>query len=156
LSDTGRFSQRQPNTFSRKPRCWEDRFRSELHCRGVRDFGEAGIYVSLAEDKETFYSDISRHFGINCEECEKRSIRIFLDYATIKEEGISAMMESMLEEIMKVGAKRLVIDSFTAMAQAFKEPFESRIILHTILGKIVRRMSAQRYLYVKSPMEQTL
>jgi len=126
-------------------------FGANFICKGVRDFGETGVYVSLAEDKETFYSNISRHFGINCEKCEKRGMCIFLDYATVKEEGISAMMESILEEIMKVGAKLLVIDSFTAMAQAFKEPFESRIILHTILGKIVRRMGCTTLLICEVP-----
>lgn len=126
-------------------------FGANFICKGVRDFNETGIYVSLAEDKETFYSNISKHFGINCEECDKRSMCIFLDYATVKEEGISAMLESILEEIVKVKAKRLVIDSFTAMAQPFKDPFESRIILHTILGKIVRKMGCTTLLICEVP-----
>jgi len=126
-------------------------FGANFICKGVKDFDETGVYVSLAEDRETFYSNISKHFGTNCEECGKRGMCIFLDYATVKEEGISAMLESILEEIMKVNAKRLVIDSFTAMAQAFKEQFESRIILHTILGKIVRKMGCTTLLICEVP-----
>jgi len=126
-------------------------FSANFICKGVRDFGEAGIYVSLAEDRNVFYHNISSHFGINCEECANKDMCIFLDYATVKEEGVSAILESMLEEIMRVNAKRLVIDSFTAMAQAFKDPFESRIVLHTILGKIVRKTGCTTLLICETP-----
>jgi len=126
-------------------------FGANFICKGARDFGETGIYVSLAEDKETFYTNISRHFGVNCRECQKRDMCIFLDYATVKEEGVSAILESMLEEIMRVNAKRLVVDSFTAMSQALKEPFEARIILHTIMGKIVRKMDCTTLLICEIP-----
>lgn len=126
-------------------------FGANFICKGVRVFNEAGIYVSLAEDKETFYANISRHFGVNCGECPKKGMCIFLDYATIKEEGISAILESMLEEITRVNAKRLVVDSFTAISQALKEPFEARIILHTIMGKIVRRLGCTTLLICEIP-----
>lgn len=126
-------------------------FSANFICKGVREFNESGIYVSLAEDKETFYDNISKHFNIKCEECQRRNKCIFLDYVTVKEEGISAMLESIIKEVMKVNAKRLVIDSFTAITQAFKEPFETRIILHTIIGKIVRMTCCTTLLICEVP-----
>jgi hypothetical protein len=42
--------------------------------------------------------------------------------------------------VTALNAKRLVIDSFSAMAQAFKEPIEARSILHNVLEKIVRSL----------------
>jgi len=46
----------------------------------------------------------------------------------------------------------LVIDSFSAMAQAFKEPIEARSILHNVLGKIVRRLGCTTILIVEVPI----
>ena len=56
------------------------------------------------------------------------------------EKGLPTVLEMILEEVTRSKAKRLVIDSFSAMAQAFKEPIEARIIIHNILGKLVRQL----------------
>jgi len=54
--------------------------------------------------------------------------------------------------VVASNAKRLVIDSFSAMAQAFKEPIEARSILHNILGKLVRQLGCTTLLIVEVPM----
>ena len=57
---------------------------------------------------------------------------------TVTERAVSDVLNRIIEEVMSLNAKRLVIDSFSTLDQAFKEKIEARIILHTILGKIVK------------------
>lgn len=44
-----------------------------------------------------------------------------------------------MREIDDLKAKRLVIDSFTGLSQAFKDPIEVRAVIHMMLSKMVRR-----------------
>jgi circadian clock protein KaiC len=100
--------------------------------------GEPGLYVSLAEDRETFLKNMKR-MSMDFERLEKEGKFKFLDYATVTEKGVSDILNSILEEMDGLKAKRLVIDSLTALSQAFKEPIEARVVIHTILGKMVRQ-----------------
>ncbi len=74
-----------------------------------------------------------------------------LDFTTVTEKGLSTVLEIVLEEVTVLGARRLVIDSFSAMAQAFKEPIEARLIIHNILGKLVRQLGCTTILIVEVP-----
>jgi len=89
--------------------------------------------------------------GFNFEELEKRNMFRFLDLVTAREEVAPAIMETMLREVSEFGAKRLVIDSFSAMAQAFKDAHEARIILHMVLSRVTRLMGCTAILVVEVP-----
>jgi circadian clock protein KaiC len=112
--------------------------------------GERGIYVGFAEDKEQFYRNM-RALGFDFERLEKEGQFSFLDMLTVKESGISSILELVIGKVAELGAKRLVIDSFSAMAQAFKEPHDARVVLHTILSKVARSMGCTTLLIVEVP-----
>ncbi|MEM1585826.1 MAG: ATPase domain-containing protein [Candidatus Bathyarchaeia archaeon] len=120
-----------------------------LH-NGIVNYGERGVYVSFAENREAFLSNMLS-LGFNFEELEKRGMFRFLDLVTAREEAAPAIMETVLREVSEFGAKRLVIDSFSAMAQAFKDTHEARIILHTILSRVTRLMGCTAILIVEVP-----
>jgi KaiC/GvpD/RAD55 family RecA-like ATPase len=117
---------------------------------GCIDYNECGAYVSFAEDKEQFYKNMMS-FGFDFERLEKEGKFFFFDMITVKETGISTILESIISKFTELGVKRLVIDSFSAMAQAYKKPHDMRIVLHTILGKIVRSMGCTTFLIVEIP-----
>ncbi len=120
--------------------------------RGAEDYGENGIYVSFAENKDTIIHNISRLFGRDLRKREEGDGKVkILDFTTVTEKGLSTILEMILEEVTRLKAKRLVIDSFSAMAQAFKEPIEARIIVHNILGKIVRQLGCTTLFIVEVP-----
>ncbi len=122
-----------------------------LH-KGAENHSENGIYVSFAENKDTIINNISRLFGRDLRKREKGNGKVkILDFTTVSEKGLSTVLEMVLEEVTVLGAKRLVIDSFSAMAQAFKEPIEARIIIHNILGKLVRHLGCTTVLIVEVP-----
>ena len=125
-------------------------FSAQFLYRGAVDRGEKGVYVSFAEDKEAFYRNM-RAFGFDFEKLEREGLFSFLDMLTVREAGISTLLELVIGRVAELGAKRLVVDSFSAMAQAFREPHDARIVLHTILGKLVRSMGCTTLLIVEIP-----
>lgn len=121
--------------------------------QGATAYGENGVYVSFAEGKDQLVRFTCHQLNIPLEECPlnmEEKVKI-LDLTTMKEEGISDVLNAILDEVKKIGAKRLVIDSFSAMAQAFREKIDVRIILHTILGKIVRQVGCTTLLVCEVP-----
>ncbi len=128
-------------------------FSARFLYRGAIDYGENGVYVSFAENRETFYKDML-NFGFDFKALRKKGQFKFFDMVTVKEEGVPHALNLILEEVHNFGAKRLVIDSFTAMAQAFKEPIEARAMIHIIMGKIVRHMGCTTILISEIPIGQ--
>ncbi|MEM3725396.1 MAG: ATPase domain-containing protein [Candidatus Bathyarchaeia archaeon] len=124
-------------------------FSMQFLYRGVKDYGENGIYVSFAESEEAIFHNMSKVFGFDIGDV-KDKLKV-LDFTTVTEKGLSTVLEMILEEVAASNAKRLVIDSFSAMAQAFKEPIEARSILHNILGKLVRQLGCTTLLIIEVP-----
>ncbi|MEM2153249.1 MAG: ATPase domain-containing protein [Candidatus Bathyarchaeia archaeon] len=117
---------------------------------GIVNYGERGIYVSFAENREAFLGNMLS-LGLDFEKLEEEGMFRFLDMVTAREEAAPTLMETVLREVSGFGAKRLVIDSFSALAQAFKEAHEARIILHTILSRVTRLMGCTTILIVENP-----
>ncbi|WXG42091.1 MAG: ATPase domain-containing protein [Candidatus Freyarchaeum deiterrae] len=128
-------------------------FSVKFLCNGIQS-GEAGIYVSFAEGEETFLHNMTKHLGSEYEKYIKSEKFSFLDNITVKEEGITSVLESILNEIQRLDAKRLVIDSYSALAQAFENKINVRIVVHTILGKMVRKSGCTTIIISEVPRGQ--
>lgn len=74
-----------------------------------------------------------------------------MSLVTTKEEGVSDSLHSILKEITDAQVTLLVIDSFTAMKDAFRDPIEARIVLNTVLGKMVRLLGSTTILIDEQP-----
>jgi circadian clock protein KaiC len=119
---------------------------------GATDFGESGVYISFGERKEVFFENMER-IGLDFADLEKRGLFKFLDLMTTKSGAVSDTLEIALDEVRQMKAKRLVLDSFTAMASAFSNRIEARIILH-LLEKLMRDSGCTTLLLVEVPMGQ--
>ena len=104
---------------------------------GVTDFDEPGIYVSFGENKESLRENMTKQFGPEFGRSLHSEKIKFLEFVVMTDVGLEAILTSILDEIKSTGAKRLVIDSYSAMAQLFKEG-ESRTVLHAVLGGPIR------------------
>ncbi len=111
---------------------------------------EKGVYVSFAEGRKPFL-EFMNALGIDLATQEQLGNIKILDMVTVKEEGLSTVLEQVLGAIQSLKAQRLVIDSFSAMGQAFTREIEARIMLHTILSKIVRGMGCTTILTCEIP-----
>jgi circadian clock protein KaiC len=94
---------------------------------GATERGEKGVYVSFAENKEDYYNNMIQ-FGMNMK---------FLDYPAMSKIGMREATTEILKVVMKFDAKRLVVDSITAILQVLGQE-ESRTFLHMVFGKVVK------------------
>ena len=120
---------------------------------GAVELGEPAVYISFAERKEVFFKNMEQ-FGFNFAQLETEGKFKFLDMMTSKNEAISDTLEIALEEVRSIKAKRLVVDSFSAMSLAFDKKIDARIILH-LLEKIMRSIDCTTLLLVEIPTGQS-
>ena len=98
---------------------------------------ENGVYVSFTEADYSFYNNTDR-FGMKFREFAKQNKFSFIDFSAVTQDGIQDALEEVLATIKETHAKRIVIDSFSAIFQAFANPNDARIVLHVVLGKMLR------------------
>ena len=122
-----------------------------IYC-GATEYGENGVYVSFAESRESFIENM-KQFGFDFEKLESEGKFSYLDFLTVREAAISAILDVILKEIERLKAKRLVIDSFSALSQAFEREFDARIFIHAILSRIVRQIGCTTILIDEIPYE---
>jgi len=96
-----------------------------------------GIYVSFSEADYSFYNNTDR-FGMKFRGFQKQNKFSFLDFSAVTQGGIQDALEEVLATIKETNAKRIVIDSFSAILQSFVNLNEARIALHVVLGKMLR------------------
>ncbi|MEM1539628.1 MAG: ATPase domain-containing protein [Candidatus Bathyarchaeia archaeon] len=125
-------------------------FSAQFLYRGAVDHGERGLYVSFGEGKESFYENM-RGFDFDFEELERRGLFRFLDMITVQEQAVPSLLEIIVREAEKIKAERLVLDSFSALAQSFREPFNVRIVVHIILSKLIRSMGCTTIMIEEVP-----
>ena len=106
---------------------------------GAVKFNEPGVYASFLEDEERFY-DFMSGFSLDFRSLRDKGLFKYLAIPTLFEPGMSISVADILEAVESIGAKRLVIDSFTALSQMFKSSPEARVFLHSLLSKIARQM----------------
>jgi len=116
---------------------------------GAKNLNENGIYLSFAERREFFIENMKK-FEMDFETLEKEGKFKFLDLLTTREDTVSSTIGMLSREVLELDAKRLVVDSFTAMAQAFNRRIDARIILHMI-EKLMSKSGCTTLLLVELP-----
>ncbi|RLG06730.1 MAG: hypothetical protein DRN59_02515 [Thaumarchaeota archaeon] len=115
-------------------------FAASFIYNGIVRYGEPGVYGSMIEDERRFYEYMLR-FGMDFEKLRDRGLFRYVALPTLLEPGIPSIANALLEAVEEIGARRLVIDSYTAISQMFKSEGEARVFLHTVLSKIVRELN---------------
>ena len=121
---------------------------------GAVKFGERGLYVSLAEDEETFTRNMKK-LGYDFEKLEQQGLFKFVDALTLMEAGTSKLLELIIEESSSFKAQRLVVDSLTALAQGLKDSRELRVFLHSLFSKIMKGLNCTTILIEEIPIGET-
>jgi circadian clock protein KaiC len=112
--------------------------------------GEPSIYVSFAETKEQFLANMEK-FGLRLGKVINAGTFSFIDLTTVAPEGVPDALNLIVEQVAFAKGKRLVIDSFTALAQAFEKLIDARIILHVVLGKLVHDLGCTTLVLTEMP-----
>jgi circadian clock protein KaiC len=112
---------------------------------------ENAIYVSFSESKDQFFTNTER-FEMDFRKFQNQNKFSFLDLSSFTNEGIQDALEEVLATVKATHAKRIVIDSFSAILQSFENLNESRIALHVVLGKMLRAEGVTNMLIAEVPI----
>jgi KaiC/GvpD/RAD55 family RecA-like ATPase len=92
---------------------------------GAKKYDEPGVYISFSEPKESIY-DTASGVGCDLEELEKKGKFAFIKHSPHEVERILKEGGGTLRDtIDDLKAKRLVIDSLTAYALFFENPYRA-------------------------------
>ncbi len=106
---------------------------------GAAERGEKVVYVSFAESRMGYFRNM-RKLGMDLEKLEKNGSFRFLEFITVKKKGIEEETTAIMRAVTEFGAKRVVIDSLSAVLQILGLE-ESRVFLHAI-GKFMMTVGA--------------
>jgi len=118
---------------------------SQFLYKGIRENQENGVFVSLDESSEHFYSEMQQ-FGWDFRKAEKERQFAFIDatrisrVAMLKEElykeeshslrgkqlSIDKLIEDLQAKIQYINAKRVSVDTLAALTYRFPDPIERR------------------------------
>jgi circadian clock protein KaiC len=116
---------------------------------GVLKYNEKGLYVCFAETKDSLLRNLSR-FRWDLGNLERRRKISILDLSTTKEPGIQSNLNLILDTISDIGAKRLVIDSFTAFSMALTEATDIRFLIH-LLYRFLQQIGCTTVMIADTP-----
>lgn len=111
---------------------------------------ENALYISFSESKTQFYANTER-FGMDFEKFERQKKFTFLALASFTKSGIQDTLEEILSTIRNTKAKRVVLDSFSAISLAFEDQSEARTTVQVLLGKIMRSEEVTTMLIIEVP-----
>ena len=118
---------------------------SQFLYKGISQYNENGIFVSLDESKNHFYSEMLK-FGWDFQKAEEEGKFLFIDATRLsrvailkekmlkeetsslrgKELQIDRLIEDLQAKIQQIGAKRVVLDTLASLFYRFLEPIERR------------------------------
>ncbi len=99
---------------------------------GAVKCGENGVYASVIESGEKLKRNALR-FGWDLDVLEKEGKVQLVSLQSTMKAGVSTALETVLEALHTINAKRLVFDSLSALMTAFESTAEARSFLHIML-----------------------
>jgi len=124
-------------------------FAGQFLYNGAEKYGARGVYACFAETKRTFLKNMLR-FRWDFERLEKEKRISILDLSVTRETGLQTNLNTIMEALTSLDADRLVIDSFTAISMAFKEPIDIRVMVH-LLYKFLKKANCVSIIILDQP-----
>jgi KaiC/GvpD/RAD55 family RecA-like ATPase len=118
--------------------------------KGVKDYDECGLYVSLCETKDIFYSDM-KTIGLDFESLEEDQKFEYLELSISSELEMGRVSDKIVNALVRLRPKRLVIDSFSLIAQAQNNPYKAREIMDTIFRNLVSSLECTTLVIGEQP-----
>ena len=119
---------------------------------GIKKFGENGVFVTLEETPEHIFEEMDQ-FGWNLSEMEKSGKLRLVDASPIRrmpselklgkvsiekgEFSMIALINAIQENVKEIGAKRIVIDTLSALVFQYPEKNERRTAILDLVQAII-------------------
>ncbi len=117
---------------------------------GATVYGEAGVYVCLTEPKDVFVRTM-KLYGFDFEDLENRGLVKVLDLSIGTELDCQSALNKIAEALNRVGAKRLAVDSITALSVGLEDAVSRRHMIR-LLYRILRRIGCTSLLILEAPL----
>ena len=124
-------------------------FSAQFVYNGAMKYGARGVYVCFSETKAAFLRNMMR-FGWDFDRFEKDNRITLLDLAVTREAGLQTNLNKIMDSLTSLNANRLVIDSFSAIDTALKEPIDIRTMVH-LLYRFLKRANCVSILVLDQP-----
>ena len=125
-------------------------FSAQFIYNGAIKYGEKGVYVTFTESAQTFINYMYT-LSWDFERLVKEGSVEILDFLSVKEDkAIEEILDEIISTVQNLGAKRLAIDSITAMLIPIKNPAETRATV-SLLHKILQKMDCTTIVTVENP-----
>ena len=127
---------------------------SQFLYKGISDYNENGIFVSIDEGKEHYYSEMAS-FGWDFAQAEKDKKFVFLDATKMsraamlrermnlesqslrgKQLQVDKLVEKIENVIDEIGAKRVVLDTLATLFHRFPDPIERRVAVIDLIESL--------------------
>ncbi len=99
---------------------------------GATKYGENGVYASVIEGSDKLKRNAGR-FGWDFDRLESEGKVSIVSLQQTMKAGVSTTLETVLEALHTIDAKRLVFDSLSALMSSFENRAEARSFLHIML-----------------------
>lgn len=96
--------------------------------------GENGVYISFEEPVEQV-KNAAKQFGWDLERAEKEGKLIMIRYDPFHVEDV---IDIIVSSVRKINAKRLVVDSISALGMYIRDPTEVRRSIYTLVSNIYK------------------
>ena len=123
---------------------------SQFICKS-RDLDESALIMLTNEDKETYISNISSYLNRNCNECLQDKKHDIIEFPLTSARDAPVALAQSLSRAKELRAKRLLIDSFTPIAQLLGSPTEIRKAILNIRDQLGRPFGCTTILIVDLP-----
>ena len=116
---------------------------------GATKYSDKGLFVTFNESSKTL-KQYMLSLGWDLDQAEMEGKIKILDFITTSKAGLHTVIDTILEEARTFGAKRMVIDSITAISMAFSEKLEARTTI-SIIQKLLRKIDCTTILIAEKP-----
>ena len=110
---------------------------------------ERGVYACFTETKRKFTQNL-RKFGLDFEDMISERMVSILDLSVTTEIDVQSAVNRIFEEIVNLQARRLVLDSLSAMYMGLKSELERRH-LTSLIYRIIQKTECTAILIVDIP-----
>lgn len=111
---------------------------------------EPGVFVSFVEPKEDFYNNM-KDFSFNFEYLEDKGLFSYIEVPSLVDaKTLGDVLADVLSEVARLKARRLVIDSISAITSILTKP-ETRSLLHTGLLRPLKASGVTTVLVAELP-----
>jgi len=98
--------------------------------RGVKDFGEKGLFITLEQKPEKIINDLETSYGWDLKK-EIKNKNLFIQ--SVDRFNFQNLLDICQSAVVNLGIKRIVLDTVTILRLFFKDDFEFRKGLFNLL-----------------------